>query len=149
MINYTPIRVVASDPAWPAEYERRAASLRHALGDAVVRIDHIGSTAVPGLDAKPAIDVQISVGDVEAMAYRAAVEGLGYTFHPAGPSTPTSAVPVASGSGSTCCSATTCEPIRTRRPPMRGTSTSWPPATRTIASPTPPARSGSSGSSGT
>ena len=82
MVNYIPIEVVAADPRWPEEYERHAAALRAALGGVAVRIDHIGSTAVPGLDAKPTIDIQVSVADVEGMAYRPATERLGYAFHP-------------------------------------------------------------------
>ncbi|MFF3741030.1 GrpB family protein [Streptomyces sp. NPDC002566] len=53
------------DPAWPAMFAWWGVGLRAALGDAV-RIDHIGSTSVPGLAAKPVIDVQISVAWLEA-----------------------------------------------------------------------------------
>ncbi|MFE1308709.1 GrpB family protein [Streptomyces sp. NPDC058755] len=48
------------DPAWPAIFARWGEHLRATLGDAVARIDHIGSTSVPGLAAKPVIDIQIS-----------------------------------------------------------------------------------------
>ena len=47
--------------SWPAEFTQLAARLRAALGDRAVRIDHIGSTAVPGLPAKDIIDVQVTV----------------------------------------------------------------------------------------
>lgn len=46
---------------WPGEFRRIAERLRSVLGDRALRIDHIGSTAVPGLAAKPVIDVQLSV----------------------------------------------------------------------------------------
>ncbi|MFD0559206.1 dephospho-CoA kinase [Stackebrandtia endophytica] len=59
-----PVRVVDYDPDWPRRYERIAARLRHILGDEVERIDHIGSTSVPGLPAKDIIDVQITVTDL-------------------------------------------------------------------------------------
>jgi GrpB-like predicted nucleotidyltransferase (UPF0157 family) len=49
------------DPGWPAEFERLRASLREALGPLALRIDHVGSTSVPGLAAKDVIDVQITV----------------------------------------------------------------------------------------
>jgi GrpB-like predicted nucleotidyltransferase (UPF0157 family) len=53
--------------------------LDHALGTNATRIDHIGSTAVPGIPAKPVIDVQVSVPDLEAEeAYRPQIEGIGW-----------------------------------------------------------------------
>ena len=77
----TPVEVVAYDPEWPRRFTRLAADLRGALGDAALRIDHIGSTAVPGLDAKPIIDVQISVAELEPMhGYRVPLERLGYRW---------------------------------------------------------------------
>jgi GrpB-like predicted nucleotidyltransferase (UPF0157 family) len=76
-----PVEVVPYDPEWPLRFHQLASDLRAALGDAAVRIDHIGSTAVPGLDAKPVIDVQISVMALEPMeAYRVALEALGYRW---------------------------------------------------------------------
>ena len=56
-----PVFIVDSDPAWPAAFQAVGRELRAALGHAAHRIDHIGSTAVPGLAAKPVIDVQVSV----------------------------------------------------------------------------------------
>ncbi|MFJ8945041.1 GrpB family protein [Streptomyces sp. NPDC102395] len=61
-----PVEIMPYDPAWPALFARWGVGLRAALGDAAVRIDHIGSTSVPGLAAKPVIDVQISVASLEA-----------------------------------------------------------------------------------
>jgi GrpB-like predicted nucleotidyltransferase (UPF0157 family) len=55
------IRIVDYDPEWPARFTALGRRLRDALGEAAVRIDHIGSTAVVGLAAKPVIDVQVSV----------------------------------------------------------------------------------------
>ena len=46
---------------WPHEFQRVAQRVRAALGERALRIDHIGSTAVPGLAAKPVIDVQVTV----------------------------------------------------------------------------------------
>jgi dephospho-CoA kinase len=60
------LRVVDPDPAWPARYRRIEGRLRHAVGDRALRIDHIGSTAVPGLPAKDVIDVQLVVADLVA-----------------------------------------------------------------------------------
>lgn len=51
------IQVVEYDPRWPALFEREAERIREALGDRALRIEHTGSTAVPGLAAKPVIVV--------------------------------------------------------------------------------------------
>ena len=59
-----PIEVVNYDPAWPGCYEQWRERLASALGTAAVRTEHVGSTAVPGLPAKPVIDIQISVADL-------------------------------------------------------------------------------------
>lgn len=58
--------LVPSDPDWVAEAQRISARLRTACGHRAVRIDHIGSTAIPGLDAKDVIDVQVTVASLEA-----------------------------------------------------------------------------------
>jgi GrpB-like predicted nucleotidyltransferase (UPF0157 family) len=72
------IVVAPYDPAWPVLFRAQAADLRAALGDVALRIDHIGSTSVPGLAAKPIVDVQISVADFEPLdAYRRPLERLG------------------------------------------------------------------------
>ena len=81
-INYTPIQVEPSDSRWGDKFRRRASALREALGVVAERIDHVGSTAVPGLDAKPTIDIQVSVADLDdPNQYRGPIEQLGYTFH--------------------------------------------------------------------
>ena len=58
-----PIMVVAYDPAWPELFRQLGAKLRAVLDGVALRIDHIGSTAVPGLAAKPIIDVLLIVPD--------------------------------------------------------------------------------------
>jgi GrpB-like predicted nucleotidyltransferase (UPF0157 family) len=76
------IIVVDSDPTWPALFADQAATLRRALGPVAMRIDHIGSTSVVGLAAKPIIDVQISVASLEPTEpFRVPLESLGYVFH--------------------------------------------------------------------
>ena len=59
-------RLVPADPRWPAQAQRILARLRTACGHRAVRIDHIGSTAVAGMDAKDVIDIQITVASLEA-----------------------------------------------------------------------------------
>jgi GrpB-like predicted nucleotidyltransferase (UPF0157 family) len=78
------IRVVAYDPRWPAAFAEQAGAMRLALGGVAVRIDHIGSTAVWGLAAKPIVDLQISVASFEPLnAFRLPLAGLGYVFRAA------------------------------------------------------------------
>ncbi len=73
--------VVASDRRWPDEFREIAVRLRSALGSRAFRIDHIGSTSVPGLDAKPVLDLQVSVASLEPdRPYREALESLGYVL---------------------------------------------------------------------
>ncbi len=57
------IQIVAYQPEWPDEFAAIASSLHAALGTLALRIDHIGSTSVPGLAAKDIIDVQVTVAD--------------------------------------------------------------------------------------
>lgn len=81
-INYTPMRVEPPDDGWAEEFRRRADTVREALGKVAQRIDHVGSTAVPGLDAKPTIDIQVSISDLEDLeSFRSPLELLGYPFH--------------------------------------------------------------------
>lgn len=74
-----PVRVVPYDPAWPARFEVFRDRLAAVLGPVAGRIEHVGSTSVPGLPAKPVIDIQVSVPDVEAeAAYRPPIESCGW-----------------------------------------------------------------------
>ena len=71
------IEIVDYDPAWPREFETIAARIRDACGEFIETVEHIGSTAVPGLAAKDVIDVQFEVRDFqEGLAVRLAA--LGY-----------------------------------------------------------------------
>ena len=77
------IEVVAYDPAWPAQFERERERIAAALGDAAVAIEHIGSTAVPGLASRPIVDIMVGVEDIERSGQ--AVAGLielGYEYLP-------------------------------------------------------------------
>lgn len=74
----TPIDVVPYDPTWPRRFEEWRTRLAAALGPAAVTIDHVGSTSVPGLAAKPIVDIQVGVSDLEdETAYVPAVERTG------------------------------------------------------------------------
>jgi len=59
-----PLVVVDYDPAWPQTYERWRQRVAAALGRTAIRIEHVGSTSVPGLAAKPIVDIQVSVADL-------------------------------------------------------------------------------------
>jgi GrpB-like predicted nucleotidyltransferase (UPF0157 family) len=73
------MRVVTYSDRWPRMYAQEADLLRNALGDQIVRIHHIGSTSVPGLDAKPVIDILLEVRSLSALdALTPAMVELGY-----------------------------------------------------------------------
>jgi len=77
------IRIVAYDPEWPARAVAEIQRIRTELGDVALRLDHVGSTAVPGLAAKPIIDLQMSVAAIDPLdPYRKPLERLGYLFVP-------------------------------------------------------------------
>jgi GrpB-like predicted nucleotidyltransferase (UPF0157 family) len=71
------IEIVPYKSGWPIEFREIAGSLRQGLGDLALRIDHIGSTSVPGLDAKDIIDVQITVSVLD-VRLAAAMTAIGY-----------------------------------------------------------------------
>jgi GrpB-like predicted nucleotidyltransferase (UPF0157 family) len=69
------------DPEWPALFEREAARIRSILGAEVLMLEHVGSTSVPGLAAKPIIDILLVVADsADEPSYAAALEEHGYTL---------------------------------------------------------------------
>ena len=75
------VEIYDYDPAWVDEFRQIGASLCKVLGDVACRIDHIGSTSVVGLAAKPIIDVQVSVQALEPIdAYLPQLEALGYRW---------------------------------------------------------------------
>jgi GrpB-like predicted nucleotidyltransferase (UPF0157 family) len=78
-----PIEVVDYDPDWPRRYEEERDRIAAALGDAVVAIEHVGGTAVPGLPAKPVIDIMVGVPDIERAGQAVAgLINLGYQYVP-------------------------------------------------------------------
>jgi GrpB-like predicted nucleotidyltransferase (UPF0157 family) len=80
-VSADPASVVRYDVAWPRLFAELGRTLRRELGSTAVRIDHIGSTAVPSLYAKPIIDVQVSVASLEPVsAYLPALERCGFLW---------------------------------------------------------------------
>ncbi|SCG69132.1 dephospho-CoA kinase [Micromonospora siamensis] len=65
VVRPEPVVLAGPDPTWPQQYARLAARIRHAVAPADLRVDHIGSTAVPGLAAKDVIDVQLTVASLD------------------------------------------------------------------------------------
>jgi GrpB-like predicted nucleotidyltransferase (UPF0157 family) len=77
-----PITLADYDPRWPALFDREAARIKAILGDTAVVVEHVGSTSVPGLAAKPIIDILLAVPDsADETAYAPALEGVGYVLH--------------------------------------------------------------------
>jgi len=80
-----PLEIVPYDPQWPVAFEAERRRLAAAFGELAVRIEHNGSTAVPGLAAKPVIDIQVSARRLHPIErYAPALERLGYVHlvHP-------------------------------------------------------------------
>ena len=79
------ITIVPYDSEWPARFAAEAVVIRQTLGDAALRIEHVGSTSVPGLAAKPVIDIQVSVPSLEPLSHHLVPLGrAGYTHVPLG-----------------------------------------------------------------
>ncbi len=71
------------DPRWPELFDRESTLIALALGDDVVEIEHVGSTSVPGLRAKPIIDILVAVESFAPIAsYAGRLQPLGYHHHP-------------------------------------------------------------------
>jgi GrpB-like predicted nucleotidyltransferase (UPF0157 family) len=94
-----PVVIADYDPAWPALFEREAGRLRNVLGAEILLLEHVGSTSVPGLAAKPVIDILLVVADpadegrylppLEQAGYRLVIREPGWHEHRAlkGPDT--------------------------------------------------------------
>ncbi|EQD82430.1 hypothetical protein N599_30655, partial [Saccharopolyspora erythraea D] len=76
-----PVTLVDYDPRWPELFRREADRVRGALGEAALRVEHVGSTSVPGLCAKPVIDMLLVVADsADEPSYVPALEAAGYAL---------------------------------------------------------------------
>jgi GrpB-like predicted nucleotidyltransferase (UPF0157 family) len=80
---FEPIEIAPYDDAWPVRYERWRGALVEAVGSPpILRVEHVGSTSVPGLPAKPVVDVQVSVAEpAEESTYVPPIERLGLQLH--------------------------------------------------------------------
>ena len=74
------------DPVWPARFDTEAVSIRRSLGELALRVEHVGSTAVPGLAAKPVVDIQVSVPSLApTVNFTERLSQIGYSHVPLGP----------------------------------------------------------------
>lgn len=80
-MNPPKVLVLTYDPAWKSAFDEIKRELEEALGDMILTVEHVGSTAVPGLSAKPCIDIDVVIPD-DAVFERVAekLAGIGY-FH--------------------------------------------------------------------
>jgi GrpB-like predicted nucleotidyltransferase (UPF0157 family) len=77
-----PIKLVEYNAQWPALFAREAERVRATLGNRVLTLEHAGSTSVPGLAAKPIIDMILAVADsADEPTYVPAMESAGYVLH--------------------------------------------------------------------
>lgn len=77
-----PIRLAEYDSQWPHKYQQEAKRIRTALGPRALRIEHVGSTSIPGLVAKPIIDIVLEIADSgNEREYAPALEAAGYRLH--------------------------------------------------------------------
>jgi len=75
------LELVPYNPGWPDDARRIIARIQMACGEKALRVDHLGSTAVPGFEAKDVIDIQVTVASLNAEAVSAAITPLGYQIH--------------------------------------------------------------------
>lgn len=79
------IEIVTYDRAWPRQFAAEAARIRDTMPGLALRVEHVGSTSMPGVAAKPVIDIQVSVASLENLGvYIHPLAQLGYTHIPFG-----------------------------------------------------------------
>ena len=148
------LTIVDYQPTWTTEFAAIAATLRRGLGDLALRIDHIGSTSVPGLAAKDIIDVQITVAGLDPQVL-ALLTALGYTRAPGIwtiTAHPAARGPTATGKSGSCASRpASASPIPTcasKAVPTSATRSSFAITCAPMAPPPPPTPSSSAASRG-
>ncbi|MFA9477358.1 GrpB family protein [Phycisphaerales bacterium AB-hyl4] len=77
------VSIAPYNPLWPDEFDRVRTELLDTLPSWILSIEHVGSTSVPGLDAKPIIDILVAVPNLSAsLTLVPALEGLGFVYRP-------------------------------------------------------------------
>ncbi len=74
------LRLLPHDPAWEDDFSAEKERIANALGDSSARIEHVGSTSIPTVHAKPILDIAILCGEKGLGAVIPALRGLGYEF---------------------------------------------------------------------
>jgi GrpB-like predicted nucleotidyltransferase (UPF0157 family) len=98
-----PVRLADADPEWAAQYAREEERIRTALGPRAVQVEHVGSTSVPGLAAKPVIDIVLAVADSsDEIAYLPDLEAAGFVLKFREPEWYTNAIGSGSRGGFPC-----------------------------------------------
>ena len=78
------VALVDHDPSWTSAFEQERSALLLHLGASALSVEHVGSTAVPGLRAKPVLDIMVGVRELALPAFQAPLEELGYVHVPIG-----------------------------------------------------------------
>lgn len=82
-MNREPVTIVEYSPDWPAQFSAEATTIRSAFAGASIELEHIGSTAVPGLAAKPTIDILLGADSLsEIESHIPHLEAVGYRYVP-------------------------------------------------------------------
>ncbi|MFD5118193.1 GrpB family protein [Streptomyces sp. NPDC058385] len=113
-----PVRVADHRPQWPPEFEQVARQSRAAMGEVALDIDHMGSTAVPGLAAKDCVDAQIRVRSIDKGRDVALLSAIGFRCRPE----PSNRTEISGGvpcSGWRRACPTCATTARSRRPPPK------------------------------
>jgi GrpB-like predicted nucleotidyltransferase (UPF0157 family) len=84
--TYGKVEIATYQPSWPECFSHEKATLQDALGEDIVGIEHVGSTSIEGMDAKPTLDILVGVGELRsADYYLEKLSGAGYEFRPSHP----------------------------------------------------------------
>lgn len=75
------VRVVPHDPSWAELFARECEILKRLAGEHFVAVEHIGSTSIPGIHAKPIVDMQLAIRSLrDIVGFRETLEALGYSY---------------------------------------------------------------------
>jgi GrpB-like predicted nucleotidyltransferase (UPF0157 family) len=80
-VTIEPVHIVAYDPSWPTLFAQERNLILQAVGQWIEEVEHVGSTAIPGLDAKPVVDLVVGLKDMsDALSLVEPLRSLGYSY---------------------------------------------------------------------